>query len=140
MPTVALDSRRGLTRRALIKLGGATGLAMTTGGTALARQVRRPSHLRRSSFVPLVGQRFAIAGAGASALQLLAVSDLSSGQRDSENAFALTFAGPRTASAPVTTLPELRHPVLGSFPLFVTEGATTAASQHYDAVINRVHA
>jgi hypothetical protein len=127
-----------LTRRAVLKVGGAAALALSTAGTALAAQRRRLSYLRRSSYLPLVGQRFAIAGGGE--LELVAVRDLRDEQRDSDDAFALCFAGPRGTSALTTGLPRLHHPALGLFALFVTTGKTTAASQHYCAVINRLHA
>jgi hypothetical protein len=126
-----------LTRRAVLKLGGATGLAMTTGGTALAAGTRRRSHLRRGSYRSLVGQRFHVAGGGS--LQLIDIVDLSHHERGNENAFELVFARSRHSPALRTTTPTLRHSALGSFPLFVTAGETTKSSRHYCAVINRVH-
>lgn len=125
-----------LTRRAVLKVGGAAALALSTAGTALAAQRRALSPLRRSSYLPLVGQRFAIVGGGE--LQLIAVRDLRDEQRGSDDAFALCFAGPPRASALTTGLPRLQHPALGVFALFVTTGMTTATSQHYCAVINRL--
>jgi hypothetical protein len=136
-PRDPLGAARRLTRRTLLKVSGAAALALSTAGTALAAQRRRLSYLRRSSYLPLVGQRFAIAGGGE--LVLVAVRDLQGEKRGSDDAFALCFAGlPGTATL-TSGLPRLHHPALGLFPLFVTTGKTTATSQHFCAVINRLN-
>jgi hypothetical protein len=121
----------GLTRRSLLAGGGAAALAFALPAAATAVRSTR-SHLRRSTYSGLVGQRFAVQGTSA-AIALTAVSDLTAHQRGSEDAFALRFHAP--AGVRLADVPTLRHARLGSFALFLTPGA----GQSYTAVVNRTH-
>jgi hypothetical protein len=133
-------AERLLTRRALVKTGGTAAVALAVPGTALARSrsKRLRSHLRRSSYHSLVGQRFRVTGTGLR-LRLVAVEDLTRHQAHSENAFALIFRAPRGAHYLSQQVPELHHPALGSFKLLVSAGERSRTNQRYVAVINRLH-
>jgi hypothetical protein len=122
----------------LLKAGGAAVTALALPSAALARRHARRSHLRRSSYQPLVGHRFSVSGMR-SKLRLMSIKDLNSLQAHSDNAFTLVFHAPH-AAPPLAQLPRLHHPALGSFELFLTPGKSLPTGQHYVAVINRLHA
>jgi hypothetical protein len=128
------------TRRTLLQAGGTAAIAIALPAHAVgkARRLRRGAHLRRKSYLPLVGQRFSVLQSPVK-LRLVAVKDLNKHQSRSNNAFALTFLAPPGVHELGTT-PSLRHPALGSFTLFVVAGAPTRRGQTYTAVINRLHA
>lgn len=140
------DGGAAVTRRALLTSAGvaAAGLALPAGAAATGSRrghrlrARRPSHLRRSSYRPLIGERFRVSGSRVR-LRLEAVQSLSVGPRDSENAFALVFRAPRGAAALRDQVPELHHPRLGSFRLLVSAGQDSRHGRPYAAIINRVH-
>lgn len=130
-----------VTRRSLLASGGAAALALALPGVGeaavrKARRVRRPSHLRRSSYHSLVGQRFRVEGSS-TRLRLVAVKDLTRRQRGSENSFSLTFQAPRRARLLRNQVPTLHHPRLGSFQLLLSPGMASGSGQPYVAVINR---
>jgi hypothetical protein len=127
-----------VTRRAVLKAGGAAATALALPAAAFARGRALKSHLRRSSYQPLVGHRFSVSGMR-SKLRLLNIQDLNSLQAHSDNAFALVFHAPH-AAPPLAQVPRLHHPALGSFDLFLTPGKSLPTGQHYVAVINRLHA
>jgi hypothetical protein len=137
------DPAPGLTRRALLKVGGTAGVALATGGTAFASIKRKrfiaKSHLRRSSYLALVGQRFATPGA-TGGLRLIRVEDLNAHQKGSQNAFALIFRESHGARALKHPTSQLHHSSLGTFPLFMVPGPASPSGQTYCAVINRLHA
>jgi hypothetical protein len=121
-PTTA----NGVTRRSLLQTGGGAMLVALVGGgpwsvaKALAADAV-PAHLRRSTYLPLVGSTFS---AGSHALRLEAVTG------DREDVFGLTFTG-----APLEQgIHELRHSQLGAFSLFV---APVGAARDQQAVIDR---
>jgi hypothetical protein len=121
-PTTA----NGVTRRSLLQTGGGAMLVALVGGgpwsvaKALAADAV-PAHLRRSTYLPLVGSTFT---AGSHALRLEAVTG------DREDVFGLTFTG-----APLEQgIHELRHSQLGAFSLFV---APVGAARDQQAVIDR---
>jgi hypothetical protein len=116
----------GVTRRSLLQTGGGAMLVALVGGgpwsvaKALAADAV-PAHLRRSTYLPLVGSTFT---AGSHALRLEAVTG------DREDVFGLTFTG-----APLEQgIHELRHSQLGAFSLFV---APVGAARDQQAVIDR---
>jgi hypothetical protein len=122
----------------VLKAGGAAAAALALPSAALARRRALKSHLRRSSYHPLVGHRFSVSGMR-SKLRLLSIKDLNSLQTNSDNAFALVFHAPH-ALPPLDPVPRLHHPALGSFELFLTPGKSLPSGRHYEAVINRLHA
>ena len=128
-----------MTRRALIKSGATGAFALSLPAAATAAKLRLQSHLHRSSYRTLVGQRFKVKGANLT-LRLTAVQNLNKHQAGSENAFALVFQAPRGMRALGHTLPTLQHPTLGSFQLMLTPGAASAHGQAYVAIVNRMHA
>jgi hypothetical protein len=139
---MALISER-ISRRALLRSGGVAGLALMLPGVAQARATRRHrrhlSHLRRSSYEPLVGQDFRVFGRPYH-LRLVAVKDLNPAQAGSENAFALVFRA-RPGAAPLSkSVPWLGHPRLSTFRLLLSPGMPSASGQPYAAVINRLPA
>lgn len=119
----------------------AAGLAFP--GVAMGRARRRHqavySHLRRSSYEPLVGQTFTLQG-WPRYLRLVAVQDLDPAQAGSENAFALVFHSRPGAKSLAHLTPMFHHRQLGSFRMMVTPGLPSARGQTYTAIINRLHA
>ncbi len=136
------DGSRLVTRRHALISGGTAALALSLPGQALARRRRRRllSHLRRSSYHGLVGERFTIAGTS-TRLTLVSVRDLNPHQARSDNAFALVLRA-RRGSAPLALSHPLglSHPTLGRFDFLLTRGKTSLKGQDYVAVINRLHA
>jgi hypothetical protein len=130
-----------LTRRALLSAGGAASLALAIPGHALARtrRSRAASHLRRSSYRPLLRQRFTVVGSRVR-LRLISIEDLNSHQANSEHAFALNFWIPRGAPPLQDDVPQLYHPRLGSFKFMVSPGRIDGYGQRYCVIINRLHA
>ncbi len=116
--------------RALGTSGSRTFTAFAADGPAAA--------WRRASYAPLVGHGFSIRGT-ATRIRLSAVTDLPHAPAGSNDAFGLMFAVPH-GSIDTNRLPTLHHPMIGSFPLFVTPAATVRGTQHFQAVINRSHA
>ena len=129
-----------LTRRSLLRTG-ALATAATFAGLgpwAAARAAAAGSHLLRSSYTGLVGQRFA---AGSVALRLLSVADVAgaAGNRSlvgSEDAFVLTFSGPLDPALEAGTH-TLRNAALGTFELFLSPVGKPRKDQRYEAVVDR---
>jgi uncharacterized protein DUF6916 len=140
-----------ITRRGLLAAGGAAvvGLALAelshvsgVAGVLGSRDAGAPAYLRRSSFVPLVGDRFVLQSADRrAAVRLTGVNDLgviaaAGAQAGLDDAFALAFHG-----SPGTRLDQnvmtLSHSGLGSFKLLVSPSGTGHHGQDYSAVINR---
>lgn len=129
-----------LTRRALLASGGAVGVGLALPRVAHAYAQRTSSHMRRSSYLPLIGDQFGVGGTHAK-LRLAHVEDLNQHQAGSEHAFALNFAAPRGAPPLATSIPTaLHHPALGRFKLLLAPGAPGGTGLRYWAVINRLHA
>jgi hypothetical protein len=138
-----------ITRRGLVAAAGAAvvgvALAETTHLAGLARglgDLGVPAYLRRSSFAPLVGDRFELlATDGRAVARLVGVDDLPAGgrigaQAGSDDAFALVFhaSGATRLEQDVMTL---THPRLGRFALLVSPSGTGRHGQDYAATINR---
>jgi hypothetical protein len=125
------------TRRTLLKLGGATGVALMLPEAAFGRTVKPrfglSNHLHRSSYRGMIGQHFRIEDSPS--LKLEHVQDLNSLQAGSETAFALIFSGPAVLENQV---PQLYHRWLGSFRLLLSPGPETAHGRTYVAVINQL--
>jgi len=139
-----------LTRRRLLMLGG-TAIATATacaGGldrlVAVADAATRVGNpLRRSRFVPHVGEHFrlSVPGGGAVHVKLDEIQDLSWTPKPSaagaEDGFVLVFHGPpapRIAQGVV----RVRHARLGSLDLLVSPAGTGRRGQDYAAVVNRL--
>lgn len=127
-------------RRGLIRNGAAATAAAMLGASAWSSAPAAASagHLRRSSYKGLVGQSFR---AGSVELRLLSVSDVAGAKSakslaGSENAFVLTFSGPR--SAPLETgTHSFRHRRLGKFQLFASPVGLPRTDLRYEAVVDR---
>jgi hypothetical protein len=132
---------RAQTRRTFIARGGSAAFAAALPIRLLSRHRRLSlrSHLRRSAYHGLVGQRFSVSGTRMK-LRLLAVEDLNKHQAGSDHAFALVFRASRGASRIANQVPTLYHPSLGSFALLIAPGAPSRKGQPYAAIINRLHA
>jgi hypothetical protein len=130
-----------LTRRAAIGLGGGAMLALAGNGTALALvgpiAASGSRVWRRSTYRPLVGHAFAVAGS-ATTLALEAIDDLPHRPAGSEHAFALRFRQTAGGRSMPRTLPTLQHPALGRFEMFLVAGEERTG-QTYRAVIDRTH-
>lgn len=132
---------RSLSRRAFFRHTSTLALvaaAPLAGARAAAAESSPSVSLTRSTFLPYVGQRFRMTGAGVDTqVVLTAVDDLPSCRRpDDEHAFALVFdaaSGPRHPGAVRT----LRNPRLGSVSLFAAPVDRGVQQQRYEAVINR---
>lgn len=113
---------------------------MLGGPTALARAATSstPAYLRRSTYLPLAGQRFRIGG---KLLQLGIVDDLAGAADDDAlrghpEAFALTFYGPPDALGAV--IQTFTHPAIGTYSLLITPvGAVEGEIQRYEVVVDR---
>ncbi len=137
-PAVASD----LTRRQALQAGGTAAAAAIVFLHPWTSAVARagdgsdvPKHLLRSSWRDLRNPELR---AGNIVLRLESVGDLPAAPNvaslvDSEDAFMLTFSGPKeidTQGAPLT----VRHAELGTFDI----GIGTGGDGHYNAVVNRV--
>jgi hypothetical protein len=140
-----------ITRRGLLAAGGAAvvGLALAelshvsgVAGVLGSRDAGVPAYLRRSSFVPLVGDRFVLQAADRRAVvRLTAVDDLgviaaAGAHPGLDDAFALAFHGPPGMRLDQDVM-TLSHASLGSFKLLVSPSGTGHHGQDYAAVINR---
>ena len=120
---------------------GALATAATLGGRRpwdAATAEAAASHLRRSSWSRLPGQRFA---AGGVQLQLLTVTNVAGASVNaalagSDDAFVLTFSGPRTPVLRAGTY-TLQNARLGRFELFLSPVARPGKDQRYEAVVDR---
>jgi hypothetical protein len=130
-----------LTRRGLLRAGGAVGAAAVVGAKpwapAAASAASPLSPLLRSSYTSVGSTVFAIDGVG---VKLKSVSDLPAAATvkvlaGSEEAFALMFSGPR-APAIDSGIHTFRHRELGEFELFVTPVDIANDDQHYEVVVN----
>jgi hypothetical protein len=129
-----------LTRRRLLQAGAAAGVAALLGGPAAARAAggQVPAYLRRSPYLPLVGQRFDVGGHD---LVLTAVDDLAGAAENAalqaaDDAFALSFEGP--AGVFESGIQPFGHPAIGRNGLFVTPvGRAGGERQLYEVVVDR---
>jgi hypothetical protein len=125
-----------LTRRQALKYGAATGLVVMlarvpTMAMAATGDDAEP-HLRRASYVQLIGQAFAVAG---STLVLTDVGDLDH-LPGRDDAFRLEFTGAPGAVEAGTA--QFSKQALGSFELFVAPVCEiTGGVQRYEVVIDR---
>jgi hypothetical protein len=131
---------RTITRRSLLRNGAAATAAAMLGASAwsAAPAAASAGHLRRSSYTGLVGQSFRV---GSVDLRLLSVSDVAGAKsakslKGSENAFVLTFSGPRNAPLDAG-MRRFRHRRLGRFELFISPVGLPRADRRYEAVIDR---
>jgi hypothetical protein len=129
-----------LTRRSLLRTGALATAATLTGlrPWAAAGAEAAASPLKRSSYTGLVGQRFAV---GSVQLRLLAIADVAgaAGNKSlagSDDAFVLTFSGPRVPLLGSRTR-TLGHGQLGRFELFLSPVNKPSRIQLYEAVIDR---
>ncbi len=132
-----------LTRRRLIQIGGTATAAVYLARfapPAAAAAGGVPGFLVRSSYLPLVGAAFAVAG-GSGPLILNAVSDLVRAQAEpalagSDDAFALSFAGSPDAVLG-SGIHELSQPALGAFSVFIAPVDRAPGTQAYEVVVDR---
>ena len=130
-----------LTRRSLLRtsaLATAATLAGLRPWAAAGAEAAAASHLRRSSYARLLGQRFAV---GPVELRLLTVADVAGAAVDaslagSDDVFVLTFSGPLAPVVDART-PTLRHTRLGRFDLFLSPVDKPRKDQRYEAVVDR---
>jgi hypothetical protein len=127
-----------LTRRAVLKLGGAVGLTFIVGGATSAAATRASGTWSRSTYVGLVGASFRVRGYD-SKLKLTRIDDLPHRPVGSEAAFALTFQAARGAPLLPHARPSLYHPSTGWFTMMVSPVLTTRPGRPYVAVIDRTH-
>jgi hypothetical protein len=118
-------SMHALSRRRLLQLGCAAAVvAAVPVATEPLRQA--PAALRRSTWLPLVGERFAVASVP---LRLVEV-------RGRDDAFALLFHGarrPRLEQA----VRRIAHPAMGAVDLLIVPVGLPRRGQDYEVVINR---
>jgi hypothetical protein len=129
-----------VTRRSLLRIGGATAAATFLGMRpwAPAEADAAAGYLLRSSYAGLVGKRFS---AGSVELRLVSVTDVAGAPNNSslagsEDAFVLTFSGP-LAPALHTGTHTLAIRELGRFELFVSPVEKPRDVRRYEAVIDR---
>lgn len=131
---------RTLSRRTFLRNGAAATAAALLGAQpwSAAQAAAAGAHLRRSSYLGLVGQSFR---AGSVELCLRSVADVAGAKQakslaGSDNAFVLTFSGPRNAPLAAGTY-KLRHGRLGTFELFISPVGQPGADRRYEAVVDR---
>ena len=135
------DTLPKLTRRRLLATGGTSAAAAAVAlnprlAAAAAAVVADPAYLRRSSYTPLVGQRFALDSWGSSdALTLVGVSDLGGGLAGRDDAFSLRFSGDPALVIGKEAIP-LRNQSLGRLELFVGH-VDPVGDAHFEAIVNR---
>ncbi len=129
-----------LTRRSLLRTGTLATAATLAGlrPWAAVGAEAAASHLRRSSYARLLGQRFAV---GPVELRLLSVADVAGAAVDtalagSDDAFVLTFSGPLEPVLDARTY-TLRHARLGRFDFFLSPVDRPRKDQRYEAVVDR---
>jgi hypothetical protein len=136
-----MDDSTGISRRTLLQAGGAAVVgAVFADFGAIASASTGPVSLKRSRFVPYIGQRVHLTPhRGARVVgTLVAVEDVpAKSLAGSEHAYVLRFRA--------TTTPRMRreitsvqHPKFGSVQLLMTEGGAVGGRQDYLAVVNRV--
>jgi hypothetical protein len=134
---VQLDWNDTVTRRTAVKLGvTAAAATLTTAGTAVA--AGGAHQWRRSSYRPLVGQRFSVGGSSRG-LRLTGVKDLPNGPAGSEKGFLLIFRAPHGTAFAAHDIPRLHHRAVGTVPMFLSPGSSSSAGQSFVAVVNRLH-
>jgi hypothetical protein len=135
----------GLSRRAFLAGGaslaaiGAVSGVVSRGAAAVLHPARLKNlALRRSTFVPLVGQPFQIAhDQGSLTVVLREVSDLGPSVRPgAEGQFSLTFADAGLRSALPQETYSFSQPRLGRISLFIVPVGLARTAQLYQAIIN----
>src|SRR4051812_5107971 len=138
-----------ITRGGLIKAGAAAALVVGAGGAGRAlagvdasslegpgigKPQRGAAHLRRATYLPLVGTQFRVHAAGQRALRvkLIEVRPL----RSPGDAFSLLLRGTRANVEGGTY--RIDHPRLGRFDLFVNPVGRGVKGLDLEAVVNRI--
>jgi hypothetical protein len=137
----------GITRRGLLASGATAAAALAVAGSVRVASSRASPPvgvlaLRRSTFAPLVGQRFRLrttAGQTAPA-RLAAVRDYGDGRLfdriGSDLAFVLLFHTPPGATRLDQDVMTVEHDAIGSVGLLVSPAGTGRRGQDYTAVID----
>jgi len=139
------------TRRQVVNVGGLAALAAVPGLRKAVPLKGRPTprakqadvrQLGLDRFAPHVGTRFAVQTVGGPASVLLEEATARKAHPADRkglrgDAFSLTFRGPPGAPALVDGSHRLRHPALGSVPLFLVAVGRAKDGQDYQAVFDR---
>jgi Domain of unknown function (DUF6916) len=115
-----------ISRRRLLQLGGAAALA-AAAPVAIDRLLPAPAALRRSTWLPLVGQRFAVDHVP---LRLEEV-------HGNDDRFSLLFHSarrPRLEQA----VRRIAHPAIGAVDLLLVPAGRVRGGHDYAVVVNRV--
>lgn len=139
--------RGSLTRRRLLELSALAAVAQLPLFNVAYRAVganSTASTFKRSTYGPLLGQRFTLSGSGGPSIGTRLVEirnlNLSAGPpRAGEEAFALRFHGPRAPRLD-QGMYVLRHPRFTSTALLVTPSGTGRRGQDYEVVVNQSRA
>jgi hypothetical protein len=134
-------------RRWLLTAGGAATLAAMLGelprAIAALGEMASPAYLRRSSYLPLIGDPFELTAPGQRRVvaRLISVTDVGIGKRmralaGAEDAFALLFHSSSRAGLEQDVM-SLGHPALGRFQLLVSPASTGRRGEDYSATVNR---
>lgn len=132
-----------LSRRTVLKRSGVGVMALSlpvSGWTASPAQARvAVPALRRSTWLPLVGQPVAVAGGPE--LRVESVTDLAgastdAGLRDLDEAFVVELSA-AAGSALASGLQELRHAAFGTAVLFLSPVGGQAARARFELVVDR---
>ena len=135
----------GLSRRAFLAggaslagIGSATVLVPRAAAAVLAPAGVQKLALRRSAFLPLVGQTFQIASdRGGLTFTLRRVGDLKPAVHPgAEDQFSLLVTDTRFRPALPQGTYALRHPRRGQMPLFIVPIGPRSTAQHYQIIID----
>jgi hypothetical protein len=131
----------GLTRRHLLKVGGAAAALASFGGAAhwlSLFNTHTNAALRRSTWEGLIGSRVTIQGDHTVGVRLVDIADLPGAQpADREGVFSLLFHGGASDRLPQGVY-RLSHPAIGRARMLLTPAGTGRAGQDYAVVVNRV--
>jgi hypothetical protein len=141
-PISASITRRGLL---VAGAGGAVVASLAGPSSVLAKGKRfvTRTHLRRSSYTPLVGTDFQLRGGALykTPLRLVEISNLAYPAKPTvnvqEKAFYLTFDGPIGAPLAAGSY-RASHPDLGKFDLAISDGWPAGSAWRYVATFNNV--
>ena len=135
----------GLSRRAFLAggaslagIGSATVLVPRAAAAVLAPPGVKKLALRRSAFLPLVGQAFQIVSdRGRLTVTLRQVNDLKPAVHPgAEDQFSLIFTDTRLRPVRPQGTYALSHPRRGQIPLFVVPIGPRRTAQHYQIIID----
>lgn len=134
----------GLSRRSVLSsaaslaaIGSACALIPGAAATVLGPVADKKLGLRRSAFLPLVGQKFKIGPGRGAAVVLREVTDLGPSARSgAEDQFSLIFANGKAEPVVPQGTYSIAHARQGRISLFIVPVGRDQTIQQYQAIVN----